>query len=82
MTDLNALAERLEGPKGRVKRRIEEGAILRDRLHSRGDHLAAIVVADLIASLRASSALNQVLHRDLQAALKGRDGADDPGAGA
>jgi hypothetical protein len=54
---------------GRVQRRIQAGLSLRDTLKAEGAHFEAQTVSDLVASLRASSALNSVLHRDLQKAL-------------
>jgi hypothetical protein len=52
-----------------TQRRIREGLALRDRLKAGGAHFDAQVVTDLINSLRSSSNLNGVLHRDLQRAL-------------
>lgn len=54
---------------GRVGRRIDAGLALRDRLKAAREPFNAQVVTDLVHSLRASNALNKVLHRDLQRAL-------------
>lgn len=55
---------------GRVQRRIEAGMSLVDTLRSEGAHFEAQTVSDLVMSLRTSNALNSVLHRDLQRALR------------
>lgn len=54
----------------KFERRIRAGMDLCDRLRSRGEHLHAQTVFDLVNSLRGSRSLNSALHRDLQEARR------------
>lgn len=61
----------------KVRRRLEEGAALADRLKSAGRHYDAEIVASLVRSLRASNATNSLLHRDLQTARRAEPNAQE-----